>query len=74
MSRICFDFEKFQDPNLAEILKAKVGRNISSLRMMDCDVNILAENIKEVLLSSEQKGLGCQRKNEKTLGHERHLR
>lgn len=74
MSRICFDFEKLQDPNLAEILKAKVGGNISSLRMMDCDVNILAENIKEVVLSSEQKGLGCQRKNKKTLGHERHLR
>lgn len=38
--------------------------------MVDCDVDTLTGNIKEVQLSTAQKVLGQQMKKKQTLGHD----
>ena len=59
---IRFDLEKLRDPKVDEVFKAQVGGRFAALATLDCDVNTLAENIKEVLLSSAEEVLGKQRK------------
>lgn len=52
---ISFNLKKLQYSNVAETIKDNV-------KDINCDVDALARNIKEVLLSTVQEVLGFQRK------------
>lgn len=58
---IRFDLEKLQDTNVAEVFMATVGGKFAALNLVDCHVETVTRNIKEVLLSTAQKVLGQQR-------------
>ena len=50
--RIRFDLEKLKDPKTAEVFQANVGGKFAALRVLDSDVDTLANSIKEGLLST----------------------
>ncbi|XP_025111740.1 uncharacterized protein LOC112574727 [Pomacea canaliculata] len=51
-------FEKLQDPNVPEVFKVVVEGKFVALNLVECHVNALAGNIKEVLMSTAQEVLG----------------
>ena len=61
-SRIRFDLEKLKDPKIAEVFQAQVGGKFAALSTVDSDVDTLAGNIKEVLLTTADEVLGKPRR------------
>ncbi|PVD36463.1 hypothetical protein C0Q70_03447 [Pomacea canaliculata] len=57
-----FDLQRLQEASVAEIFMATAGGKFFALNLMECDVNTLSGNIKEVLLSTAQEVQGRQRK------------
>ena len=50
--RIRFDLEKLKDPKIAAVFQAKVGGKFSALCVLDHNVYILANSLKERLPST----------------------
>ena len=60
--RIRFDLEKLKDPEVAEAFQAQVGGKFAALNILDSNVDTLANDIKEVLLTTAEETLGKKRK------------
>ena len=60
--RIRFDLDKLKDPEVAEVFQAQVGGKFAALNLLDSDVDTLANNINDVLLTTAEEVLGKQRK------------
>lgn len=60
--RIRFNLEKLKDPEVEAVFQAQVGGRFAALATLDCDIDTLAGNIKEVLLSTAKEVLGKRRK------------
>ena len=60
--RIRFDLEKLKDPQIAEMFKAQVGGKFAALNILDSEVDTLACDIKEVLLTTAEEVLGRKRR------------
>ena len=60
--RIRFCLEKLNDPEIAEIFQAKVGGKFAALSILDSEVDTLASEIKEVLLTTAEEVLGRKRR------------
>ena len=66
---IRFDLEKLR---ISEVLQTKVGGKFLALCVLDSDVDTLANNLKEGLLSTAEEVPGRQRKKtQPTLSHKR---
>ena len=52
------DLEKLKDPEIAEVFQAQAGGKFAALQVLDSDVDALANNIKEVLLTTADEVLG----------------
>lgn len=69
ISQIRSHLEKLQDLNIAKI-NVKVYGKFAALNLVDCGVDTLTVNIREVSLSTAQEEvLGYQGKKKNTLGH-----
>lgn len=60
--RIRFDLEKLKDPEVAEIFQAQVGGKFAALNLLDSDVDTLASDFRDVLMTAADEVLGKQRK------------
>ncbi|PIK45030.1 hypothetical protein BSL78_18122 [Apostichopus japonicus] len=60
--RIRFDLEKLKEPDIAQVFQAQVGGKFAALNLLDSDVDSLANNIKDVLLTTADSVLGKHRK------------
>ena len=60
--RIRFDFEKLNDPKIGQVFQAKVGEKFGAFRVLDSNVDTLANNLEKGLLSTAEEALGRQRK------------
>jgi len=60
--RITFELEKLKDPTVASAFQAMVGGKFASLNLIDMDINTLANQTKEVLLTSAHEILGKRRR------------
>ena len=60
--RIRFITEKLKDPKIAEVFQAKVGGKFAVPFVPDSDLDILANGLKEVLISTAEEVLRRQRK------------
>ena len=60
--RIRFDLEKLTDPEVADIFQAQVGGKFAALNLLISDVDTLASDFREVLLTTAEEVLGRQRK------------
>ena len=54
--------EKLKDSKIAEVCQGKVGGRFAALCILDSDVDILGNSLKEGLLSTAEEVLGRQRK------------
>ena len=59
---IHLDLETLNDPEIAEVFKAKVGGKFAALNILDSEVDSLASDIKEVLLTTAEDVLGRRRR------------
>ena len=59
--RIRFNLDKLNDPEIAEIFQAQVGGKFAALATIDQDVETLANNLKEALITSAEEVIGRQR-------------
>ena len=55
---ICFNLEKLKDPEVTKVFQTHVGGKFAALNLIDSDVNMLAGNIKEALLTTAEEVLG----------------
>ena len=55
---IHFNMEKLKDPEVTKVFQAHVGGKLAALNLIDSDVEMLAGNIKEVLLTTAHEVLG----------------
>ena len=60
--RIRFDLEKLKDPEIVEVFQAKIGGKFAALNFLDSDVDTMAADIKDVLLSSAAEVLGKEKR------------
>ena len=57
-----FAMEKLKEPKIAEVFQVKIGGKIAVFCVLDGDVDILTNSLKEVLLSTDKEVHGRQRK------------
>ena len=62
LPRIRFDLEKLKDPAVAKVFQACIGGKFAALNLIDSDVDTMASEVKEVLLSSADEILGKRRR------------
>ena len=60
--RIRFDLEKLKDPEVEEIFQAQIGGKFAALASLDNDIDTLAGNIKEVLITTADEVLGRRKR------------
>ena len=57
-THIDFNLEKLKDPKIAKVFQAQVGGKFTALNLIDSNVEMIAGNIKEVLLTTAEEVLG----------------
>ena len=55
---IHFDLEKLKDPKVTKVFQAQYGGKFAALNLIDRDVEMLTDDIKEVLLTTAEEVLG----------------
>ena len=63
--RMKFDLDKLQDPNIAEVFRAKIGGKFAPLLVLDTDVEELTEKLTSAVTETAQEVLGKPRPTKK---------
>ena len=64
-TRLQFNLEKFEDPDIAEIFQAQTGGRFAALNILDKDMNKLTTRLNEAALKKAEELVGRQRKKHK---------
>ena len=59
---VCLNLEKLKGPEVAKVFQAQAGGRFAALNLIDSNVEMLAGNIKEVLLTTAEEVLGKRQK------------
>ena len=65
-----FDLDKLKDPEVATVSQAQVGGKFTALNLIDSNVETLAGDIKEVLLTTAEEVLGKKMEENAAVDHE----